>query len=460
MNKRLKVAIIGRPNVGKSTLFNKITNTRKAVVKDEPGVTRDIHQQKTDWCGVFFDLYDTGGVTDSNNKMWNVAIKRQALKAAAFADKIIFVLDGKYGLNPEDRDLCIEIKKLNKPFLAVVNKIDDLTKSEMALLEFCALGLDNIIASSFEHKHNISDILDWIIQGEEKNIKEQETNAIKLAIVGKPNSGKSTLVNSLLGEERVVVSPIAGTTVDSIEIPFERDNQEYILVDTAGLRRGAKRYDQVEQISAMKTNEAIEDAGVIVLVIDSLLGPTHQDARIVEAAIENHKAVILAFNKIDLSEKEIPRLREKIRLDVENTFHFYRDIPVVFISAKTKKGIVDLFDKINKVWKQLNFRVSTREINDFFTQVIRQAPSPSFRGNDIKFYYITQTNQKPPSFMTFVNEPRGVTPSYRRFVVNKIKEHYDLKGIPVRIYAKKRTKKQIEKTISDTQNEAFVGGKF
>lgn len=443
----MKVAIIGRPNVGKSTLFNKLTGTRKAVVKDEPGVTRDIHQEKTDWCGVTFDLYDTGGVTASNNKVWNAAIRRQAIKAAEFADKIIFVLDGKYGLNPEDRDLCTEIQKLNKPFIAVVNKIDDPVEFETAMSEFYILGAEEMIACSFEHKHNLSDLLDWVIKGQEKNIADLESTAVKLAIVGKPNAGKSTLVNSLLGEERVVVSPVAGTTVDSIEVPFERNGQEYMLIDTAGLRRGVKRTDQIEQISAIKSKEAMEEAGVIILVIDSLLGPSQQDARIVEMAIENHKAVILAFNKIDLAEKEIPKLREKIREDVANIFHFYRDIPVIFMSAKTQKGVKDLFAMIDKVWKQLNFRISTREINDFFLQVIRQAPAPSFRGNDIKFFYITQTNQKPPSFMTFVNEPRGVTPSYRRFVVNKLKEHYDLKGIPVRIYAKKRSKSQIAKTM-------------
>lgn len=436
--KRLSVAIFGRPNVGKSTLFNQLTGTRKAVVEDRPGVTRDVHRGRADWRGVYFDVFDTAGVSAGGDQAWSSAIREKALEAASRADKIVFVLDGKYGLNPEDKDLAQFVKRLEKPILAVVNKIDDPSKNELGLAEFYGLGLENLIAASFEHKFGTDDILDWIVADQEAVPQGEESNPVKLAIVGKPNAGKSTLVNTLLGEQRVVVSPVAGTTVDSVEVPFIHGDREYILVDTAGLRRHAKRQDYVELISAFKAEESVAEADILLVVVDGLHGPSRQDARIVELALENHRGVILVINKVDALEKQVPKFRERLREQIADSFHFYSDIPVVFISAKTGRGVDELFKKIEKVWGQLTFKISTRDINDFFFNVIRQAPSPSFRGNDIKFYYITQTKQRPPSFMMFVNEPKGVTTAYRRFIINKLKQHYDLEGIPIRIYPKKR----------------------
>jgi GTPase len=436
--RRLRVAIFGRPNVGKSTLFNQLTGTRKAIVKDEPGVTRDVHHGKVNWLGVTFDIFDTAGVTEGGDKAWSAEIRRQALEAVKSADKVILVLDGKFGLNPEDKDLAQVVRALGKPTITIVNKIDNLDDREVALSEFYELDMEPLIPASFEHKHGIDELLDWVIEGQEQDIPEEEDPRIRLAIVGKPNAGKSTLVNSLLGEKRVVVSPMAGTTIDSIEIPFTRNGTEFVLIDTAGMRRHAKRTDQVELISAMKARESVIEANILVLVIDGLLGPSVQDARIVEMAIEHHRAVILAVNKVDLAEKQIPEFRKTTREKLKNVFHFYADIPIAFISAKTGKGVDELFATIEKVWKQLNLRISTRDINEFFFNIIRQAPSPSFRGKDIKFFYIAQTRQRPPSFMAFVNEPRGVTNAYKRFLASQIKKHYDLVGIPIRIYPKKR----------------------
>lgn len=441
-NKRLQVAIIGRPNVGKSTLYNQLTGTRQAIVRDEPGVTRDIQQGKSDWCGVTFNIFDTGGITSGTEKVWNQEIKLKALQAASMSDKIVLVLDGKYGLNPEDRDLAIQVNKLGKPVIAVINKIDEPKNFEIGLSEFYGLNFKTMVAASFEHKHNLDVILDFIIEGQERNLDDLVDNNMKLAIVGKPNAGKSTLTNSLMGEERVIVSPVAGTTVDSIQVTFTRGEHEYTLIDTAGMRRHAKRAHEVEQLSAFKAEDAVERADVLILVVDGIDGPSQQDARIVELAFEHQKPVILAINKIDLIEKKGDDYRHKMKETVKEVFHFYSDIPVIFMSAQTKRGLGDLFAAIDRVRSQLNLKISTRDINDFFNSVIKLAPSPSFRGNDIKFFYITQTNQKPPSFMTFVNEPRGVTNSYRRFVIKKIKEHYDLRGIPVRLYAKKRKKSQ------------------
>jgi GTP-binding protein len=438
MSKRLKIAIFGRPNVGKSTLFNQITETRKAVVKDQPGVTRDVHFGKGDWRGVYFDIFDTAGVTQGGDKAWSKSIREMALKSLEGADKIIFVLDGKYGLNPEDKDLAQFVTRLKKPILVVVNKIDEAQKNDVGLSEFYELGFDSIMAASFEHKLGLDEILDWIVEGQEMNLDTELKNVIRMAVVGKPNAGKSTLVNALLGEERVVVSPEAGTTIDSVEVPFRRNNQDYVLVDTAGLRRHAKRDDHVEMVSAYKSEESVISADILLLMVDAIAGPTVQDSRIVELALTKHRAVILVINKIDLAENTVPRFREGMRKKIEDTFHYYSDIPIAFISAKTTRGVDKLFETIDKVWSQLNTKISTQDINEFFFTVIRQAPAPSFRGNDIKFYYITQTKQRPPAFMAFVNEPRGVTNAYKRFITSKIKTHYDLKGIPVRVYPKKR----------------------
>jgi GTP-binding protein len=436
--KLLRVAIFGRPNVGKSTLYNQLTGTRNAVVKDQPGVTRDIHSGIAEWRSIRFEIFDTAGVTEGGDKAWSAAIRRQALKAAEQADKVVFILDGKYGLNPEDKDLAQFIARLKKPVLAVVNKLDQVESQDVGLSEFYGLGFETLLPASFEHKYGLNEICDWIVIGEAPQKELKEENIIRIAVVGKPNAGKSTLINSLLGEERVVVSPVAGTTIDSVEVPFTRMGQEFVLIDTAGLRRHAKRQDHVEQISARKTEESIVSADILLLMVDATEGPSHQDARIVEMVLEHHRAVILVINKIDLCEGKVPKFREKLKSQIENTFHFYRDIPQSYISATTGRGVPQLFREIERVWKALNLQITTRDINDFFFNIIRLAPSPSYRGNDIKFLYITQTKQRPPSFMCFVNEPRGVTNSYKRFLATKIKEHYKLGGIPVRIYPKKR----------------------
>jgi len=436
--KMLRVAIFGRPNVGKSTLFNQITGTRKAIVKDQPGVTRDVHYGKADWRSVNFEIFDTAGVTQGGDKVWSKAIREKALAATKTADKVIFVLDGKYGLNPEDKDLTQYVKRLNIPTLVVINKIDQREKNDIGSSEFYELGFDSFMPASFEHKFGIDEILDWIVEGETPNFAPKEENIIRMAVIGKPNAGKSTLVNALLGEDRVVVSPMAGTTIDSVEVPFKRNEQDFILVDTAGLRRNAQRDDHVEHLSAVKAEESVVEADILLLMVDAISGPTHQDSRIVELALTKHRAVILVINKIDLAENKIPRFREGMRKQIEDVFHYYSDIPVVFISAKTMRGVDKLFLTIEKVWKQLNTRISTQNINEFFFSAIRAAPSPSFRGHDIKFFYVTQTKQRPPAFMAFVNEPRGITNAYKRFIVSKIKEHYDLIGIPVRLFPKKR----------------------
>lgn len=434
----LKVAIFGRPNVGKSTLFNQLTETRRAVVKDQPGVTRDVQRGTAEWCGVKFELFDAAGVSADSSEVWSRSARDKALSSAKEADKVVFVLDGKYGINPEDQELSRFVKQLQKPVLAVVNKLDNLDGHDLGLAEFYALGFDDLLAVSFEHKLNVDELLDWIIDGEDKNRGDEEDKVIRLGVFGKPNAGKSTLVNQILGEERSIASSKAGTTVDSIEEEFEKDGQRFRIIDTAGLRRHAKRQDAVEYVSAKKAEQTIEESDLLLLVIDGLVGSSQQDARLIELALSHHKPSILVVNKVDEAEKKIPALRKTTRERIAWDFHFFKDVPIVFVSAKTGKGMDQLFSLIQSIWKKVNRRISTPELNQFLFDVIRKAPAPSYNNKDIKFYYMTQTQQRPPAFMTFVNDPRGVNKAYRRFVIARLKEQYDLSGVPVRIYPKKR----------------------
>lgn len=473
-DKMYRVVLIGRPNVGKSTFFNLLTGTRRAVVQDRPGVTRDIQAGEAEWCGFTFEVMDTGGIIEGLD-IWSSEVKKRAKDCAKTADVLLFVLDGKYGLHPEDKELVQFFRELKKPVLGVVNKIDIREDIPEKIAEFYELGLDHMIGASFEHRNSIDDILDWIIaplrekRGEVKPKEESDEEffnrienggsgeiqeeiaerdrkgdldaPLKMAVVGKPNAGKSSLVNKLLGEERLIVSPIAGTTVDSVSVTFKFEGREYNFIDTAGLRRRAKREDDVERISAYKSEDAVEHAQMVLVVIDAVEGPTVQDARIVELCLSKNKAVILVMNKTDIAEGKHKEFRKWARDRVEQYFHFFKDIPVAFVSAKTGRGLHDLFKTIDDVWTRLRTQISTKDCNDFLSRVIRMAPAPHYRTQDIKFYYMTQTKQIPPSFIMFVNEPDGLTDSYRRYVTNQIKEQFDLKGVPIRIYFKKRVRR-------------------
>lgn len=429
-----KVAIIGRPNVGKSTLFNIVTNTRKAVVKDQAGVTRDIMIEPVDVWGKQFDLIDTGGITDAAD-VFSKLIKEQVKDFLQTVDLIVAVMDGRAGLVPEDRDIIRVAKQTGKPFLLVINKVDKVTEEEVAKSDFYEFGVD-IISASFEQRRGVGDILEWITNQIPENpgtVKE----GMNIAIVGKPNVGKSSICNCILGVNRMLVSDIAGTTIDSVDSPFIFNDRKYTLVDTAGLRRSAKREEDLEIISAFKSQESIRRADIVLLMVDGTIGPTDQDARIMQTILEDHKGVILVANKSDLGGKEIPEYRKTFKEQVERVFHFFPDVHVVFTSAKTGYGVNDLFEMIEKVTDQLNFRVPTAELNDFFFETIRKAPAPVWGTTNVKFYYVTQTYQKPPAFIAFANHPDGVTNSYRRFLIKNIKAKWDLHGMPIRIFCMK-----------------------
>jgi GTP-binding protein len=429
-----KVAIIGRPNVGKSSLFNVITESRKAVVKNQAGVTRDILIEPVDLWGKQFDLIDTGGITEACD-IFSKLIREQVTEFLQSVDLIVAVMDGRAGLVPEDRDIIRVAKQTGKPFLLVINKIDKISDEEIAKADFYEFGVD-IVAASFEQRRGVAQILEWITQQipDRAPFKKEGVN---IAIVGKPNVGKSSICNCILGSKRMIVSDIAGTTVDSVDSPFIYNDIKYTLVDTAGLRKSARREEDVEIISAFKSQESIRRADVVMLMVDGTEGPTDQDARIMQSILEDHKGVILVANKSDLGGKEIPEYRKTFRDQVNQTFHFFDDVKVVFTSAKTGHGIDELFEAIEKVAQQMSFRVPTSELNDFFFDTIRKAPAPVWGTTNVKFYYLTQTYQRPPAFIAFANHPDGVTNSYRRFLVKNIKDRWGLQGLPIRIFCMK-----------------------
>ncbi|MGZ3826366.1 MAG: ribosome biogenesis GTPase Der [Bdellovibrio sp.] len=429
-----KVAIIGRPNVGKSTLFNIITDSRKAVVKDQAGVTRDIIIEPVEIWGKQFDLIDTGGITEAGD-IFSKLIREQVTEFLHSVDFIVAVMDGRVGLVPEDRDIIRVAKQTGKPFLLVINKVDKVSDEEMAKADFYEFGVD-IVSASFEQRRGLSDVLEWITNHIPENQAVIE-KGMNIAIVGKPNVGKSSICNCILGAHRMIVSDVAGTTIDSVDSPFVYNNKRYTLVDTAGLRKSARREEDLEIISAFKSQESIRRADIVLLVVDGTTGPTDQDARIMQSILEDHKGVILVANKSDLGGREIPEYRKHFREQVQQTFHFFTDVNVVFTSAKTGYGIEELFEMIEQMSEKLTIRIPTSELNDFFFETIRKAPAPVYGTTNVKFYYLTQTYQRPPSFIAFANHPDGVTNSYRRFLIKNIKERWDLHGIPVRIFCMK-----------------------
>lgn len=429
-----KVAIIGRPNVGKSTLFNILTDTRKAVVKDEPGVTRDIQMELADVWGKAFWLIDTGGVTEASD-LFSQLIRKQVSEFLSEVDLLILVMDGRAGLIPEDREIIRLAKSVGKPFILCVNKVDSVADTELSKAEFYEFGGD-VISCSFERRLGLSELLEWL-DGKLKTQSSEIFEGCSIAIVGKPNVGKSSLVNALLGEERMLVSDQAGTTVDSIDTPFLYEGEKYRLIDTAGLRRSSRREEDVEIISAFKSEESIRRADIVLLVVDVLIGPTDQDSKILASVLESHRAVILVGNKSDLGHQEIENFKNHFRSQVENEFHYFPDIPMVFTSAKTGRGLKDLLTLIQDIKGKINKRISTSQLNDFFFKTIRQAPAPVWGNTNVKFFYLTQTHQVPPAFIAFANHPDGVTPSYRRFLIKNLKNEFDLSGIPIRIFVMK-----------------------
>ncbi|MBK7842860.1 MAG: ribosome biogenesis GTPase Der [Bdellovibrionales bacterium] len=447
-----RVAIIGRPNVGKSTLFNVLTRSRKAVVKNEPGVTRDAQIELTEWWGSSFEVMDTGGITDEKEG-FSPLIRELVLSVLETATMVIVVMDGRAGLVPEDRDIIRVAKESGKPFLIVVNKIDSLLNYELETAEFFEFGMD-VIPASFEKRDNIDCIVEWI-RSRMSEAEKDPREGVRLSLVGKPNVGKSSLANRLLGQKRMLVSEIAGTTVDAIEEQIEYRGQKYILVDTAGLRRSARRQDGIEYLSAVKSHDSIHRSDIVLLLVDGTLGPTDQDTKVLEYALERHKPVILVANKSDLGQNEIPEYRKKFREQVARQFHFFQDIPIEFVSAKTGAGLDHLFEKIEDIWKKVNTVIPTSKLNKFFFSVIRQLPAPVWGSQNVKIYYLVRTRQVPPSFIAFANYPQGVTRPYRRFLAKRIQQEWELEGIPIRIFVMQSRRSKTRQNREDRRQPEY-----
>ncbi len=435
-----KVIIIGRPNVGKSSLFNILTKSRKALVKNQPGVTRDLQYGQSEWCGKTFNVIDSGGLTFSKDIFSDLIREKVKSFISDDIEAIIFMLDYKSGICAEDREIFKIIKKTGKPFIIALNKIDRAEEFESAKYNYFEFG-QSIESLSCERRWGIENLLDWVVKtlpGQEKEVLKTD-DRITLSIIGKPNVGKSSLCNFLLAEERMLVSDVAGTTVDTIASEFEFKNKKYRLFDTAGIRRKVK--SDLEILMTIKSKESWERSDIVLLIIDGLEGPSDQDAHLVQLILESHKTVILVVNKEDLGRQQISEFRKTIREKISQVFHFFPDIPIYFISAKTGSGIEKMFQGIQAHWEKINVKIKTSELNKFFSNTIRLAPAPVYGVKDVKFYYLTQTKQRPPSFIAFANYPDGVNLSYRRFLSKKIKEKWNLDGIPIRIFAMEHRKK-------------------
>ncbi len=436
------VAIVGRPNVGKSTLFNYIVGKRISIVEDTPGVTRDRVYAEGNWRGRSFTLVDTGGIEPESDDVILSQMREQANLAISMADVIVFVTDLKQGVTAADSDIALMLKKSKKPIVLVCNKADNYGKVSDDIYEFYNLGLGEPHRVSAANAIGIGDMLDAIYEKlPPQTDDENEDEAIKVAIIGKPNVGKSSLVNKILGENRVIVSNVAGTTRDAIDSEFENEFGKYVFIDTAGIRRKSKVSENLEKYSVMRSLLAVERADVCLLMIDANEGVTEQDTKIAGEAHEAGKGIIIVVNKWDEYEKENGTL-EQYKKDVYNRLSYLSYAPILFISAKTGQRVNKLFEMINSVASQNALRVSTSVLNQVLNEAIAIVQPPTDKGKRLRLFYMTQASTKPPTFVVFVNDKDLFHFSYERYLVNQIRKEFGLVGTPVRIIVRERMEKE------------------
>lgn len=432
------VAIIGKPNVGKSTFFNYLAGSRISIVQDTPGVTRDRIYADTNWRGRNFTLVDTGGIEPESNDIILSQMREQANLAISMADVIIFLTDIRQGVTAADSEIAVMLKKSGKPVVLVCNKADNFEKDREEIYEFYNLGLGDPYPISASNALGLGDVLDRIYESfPEKTLDEDEDDVIKVAVIGKPNVGKSSLINKILGENRAIVSNIAGTTRDAIDSKFENEKGKYILIDTAGVRRKSKVKESIEKFSIMRTLLAIERADVCLMMIDALEGVTDQDAKIAGEAHEAGKGVIIVVNKWDEYEKETGTL-ERYKKEIYAKLSYLSYAPIIFISAKTGQRVNKLFDLINHVNEQNSMRISTSVLNQVINEAISIVQPPTDKGKRLKIFYGTQASTKPPTFVIFVNNKELFHFSYERYLVNQIRKEFGLEGTPVRIIVREK----------------------
>lgn len=432
------VAIVGRPNVGKSTLFNKISGSRISIVEDTPGVTRDRIYNDIEWNGRALTLVDTGGIEPRVDDMMLGYMREQAQTAIETADVIVFMVDVTTGVTASDRDVATMLMKSRKPLILCVNKVDSVGELPMEYYEFYELGIDgDPIPVSSVHGTGTGDLLDRIVELCPDNEGEEEDDSIKVAVIGKPNAGKSSIINKILGENRLIVSNIAGTTRDAIDTAFENEFGRYTFIDTAGIRRQSKVNDRIEKFSVLRSKAAVERADVCLILIDGTEGLTEQDERIAGLAHEAGKPSVIVVNKWDAVEKDngtVKAFEDKIRTGLA----YMSYAPIMFVSAKTGQRVGKLFELINRIYEQSCMRISTGMLNDVLSDAVMRVQPPTDKGRRLKIYYITQTSVKPPVFVIFCNDAELFHFSYQRYIENQIREVFGFYGTPIVITVRQR----------------------
>lgn len=432
------VAVVGRPNVGKSTLFNYIAGRRISIVEDTPGVTRDRIYTEVEWRSRQFTLIDTGGIEPYSEDLIMQQMRRQAEIAIETATVIVFMVDAKDGMTASDKEVATMLRKTNKPVILVVNKVDRVGEPPAEVYEFYNLGLGDMLTISSIHGLGIGDLLDEVYKHfPEEDEEEYDENVIKVAVIGKPNAGKSSLINKVIGEERVIVSDIPGTTRDAIDTYVEIEEDKFVFIDTAGIRRKSKIVESIEKYSIIRSWTAVERADVCLIMIDALDGVTEQDTKIAGYAHDQGKASIIIVNKWDLVEKETGTL-EEYRKTVMEKLGFMTYAPVVFISAKTGQRVNKIFELIKFVANQAAFRISTGMLNDLVNEAVSMVQPPSDKGKRLKIYYMTQAGVKPPTFIIFVNDMELMHYSYQRYLENHLRKSFGFEGTPIRFMLREK----------------------
>ena len=432
------VAIVGRPNVGKSTLFNALAGKKISIVKDTPGVTRDRIHADVDWLDHKFTMIDTGGIEPDSNDIILSQMREQAQIAIDTADVIIFMTDVKQGLVDSDAKVADMLRRSHKPVILVVNKVDNFNKMMADVYEFYNLGIGDPVPISASQRSGLGDMLDKVVNYfADLNLEKEEDDRPRIAIVGKPNVGKSSIINKITGESRVIVSNIAGTTRDAIDTDVKWNGKDYVFIDTAGLRRKSKVKEEIEKYSIIRTVTAVERADVVIIVIDAVEGVTEQDAKIAGIAHENGKGIIIAVNKWDAIEKNDKTVYEYTN-KVRDILSFMPYAEIMFISAKTGQRLPKLFDMIDFVIANHAMRIETGVVNEIMAEAVASQQPPSDKGKRLKLYYITQVSVKPPTFVIFVNDKQLMHFSYTRYIENKIREAFGFKGTPLRFIIRER----------------------
>ncbi len=430
-----KVAIVGRPNVGKSTLFNRIIGARLSITDDQPGVTRDRIYAKASWLSKEFFLIDTGGI-ELGDAPFLTEIKMQAEIAMDEADVIVFVVDCRSGVTNDDSYIAKLLYKTNKPVILAVNKVDD-QKFKENVYEFYSLGFDEPVAISSNHGIGVGDLLDRILASVPKSTSNEKDDSIKFSLIGRPNVGKSSLTNALLNDNRVIVSDVPGTTRDSIDTRFKAYDKEYVVIDTAGLRKRGKIYENIEKYSVLRSVDAIGRSDVVLLVLDASTGIIDQDTHVGQYIEEYNRACIIVVNKWDLIEKDSKTMK-KWEDDVRSTYKYLDYAPIVFLSALENKRVHTLFPAINQAFEAYHKRISTSVLNDVIQDAILTFPPSSFNGGVIKIYYASQVGVEPPTFAIFVNEPKYLHFSYYRYLENQLRKNFDFFATPIKLEFRKR----------------------